>query len=825
MKDCVLENKISVDIDNKILMTHTENIILQEKFDASKLAYIIDHEEKYKQQMIEAGRYWEDNDYTPWTQLRQYHNTEGIRLVEYEQRNGGRMFVKKAQGLQSLAREFRHTISGDFYNDIDMVNAHPVILQHLCKNNDIKCPMLDEYVSNRENILSAIYPDRCKGKQLILKLTNGGGKADDIKNQWVDKYEAEMIGIHNAFAELNPTDFNQYKNNKNKTWNIKGSYMNILLCRFEHVLLMSIWQFLGKPDNAVLCFDGIMIPKYMEFTLMDIENHIFQNHNINIKLSVKPMDSGLVVPSKKEMWNEKKVTPAVDKDTKIITVLLESPHSDEDYAEAFVKLFDNMKWYNGAIYQFKNRWTRDHDGDSFIYEFLGSTLYNRCRKVLDRLYKDISKAKIHAEISKALCRLRSRSGRAGIVESIKPKITTKDDLWDLNPYLLGFNNGVYDLKTHVFRDGQLDDYVSFTTGYDYAPHNAAEIQQLLPFINQILPDSAVKDYLLKALSTGLYGKTIQQFFVLTGEGSNGKDTLISKLFAKTLGTDYYYNADNTIITEKRKGGGPNVGVASMNKKRFVLYSEPSKNSTLQGGIIKELTGCDSINARGLYSNDTVTHLKSTSFCLCNDIPQIDHIDGGVARRLRVIPFDSLFKTEDEIKTYKNTDNIFPINAYYDSDEFRNKFKLTLFHLLIGYFKVFQDEGYIMKHEPQRIKNLSAGYLEDCDDFIGWFKDNYEKANADEYLKIKDVFNEFKISTYYANLNKKDKRSNNKSRFVEKIRKHPMLRGHYVDRYQPYTNGGRLCIRNVLTGFKIKRGEPDENHADIIDEAVGMGFVR
>ena len=38
---------------------------------------------------------------------------------------------------------------------------------------------------------------------------------------------------------------------------------------------------------------------------------------------------------------------------------------------------------------------------------------------------------------------------------------------DANPNLIGFNDGVYDLRTAVFRPARPDDYVSRTVGYDF----------------------------------------------------------------------------------------------------------------------------------------------------------------------------------------------------------------------------------------------------------------------------------------------------------------------------------------------------------------------
>jgi P4 family phage/plasmid primase-like protien len=812
------ENNNEINIPEfKMPVEKIDELKLIERCDVKKLAYLIDNSAIIKEELVKTNRWWEEGDRTPISLLRAYYHklSNGQCEVKYSQRSSGRLYAEKALSLQSLPREFRHTIAGDFYNDLDMVNAHPVILQHLCQLNDIKCPKLDQYVAHRDIILNQL-GNRDSAKQFILKLTNGGGKSKEIKDKWLDEYGQEMSRIHSKFAESNPDDFNLSKKNrilKGKNYNHEASYMNILLCRYENALLMSLVKYLGNPREAVLCFDGIMIPKHVNIDIKTMEQHLLRQFGIKMSLKIKEMDSGFDIPDPNQVQG--KLNPHILK-------LLRSPHTDEDYAECFVKLYDNLKWYNQKIYQFspkKHRWVSDDD--SLIYEFLGKRMYTDLRKVLDIEYHSIEKAKQHAEIAKSMLRLRNRSGRSGIVESIKPKISIKQDIWDSNPDLIGFENGVYDLKQHKFRDGVPEDFVSFSVGYDYTPRDEKEIAELTPFINQILSDPQVRDYLLKALSTALWGKTIQKFFILTGEGSNGKDTLISKLFAKTLGDDYFYDADNIIITDKRRGGGPNVGLAKMHKKRFVLFSEPDRKSTLQGGIIKQFTGADRINARDLYSSNTITLLQLTTFCLCNDIPEVDHIDGGVARRLEVIPFDSLFKTPEEILGYQNTDNIYEINSYYDSDEFRDRHKMTLFHILLDYLKVFQSEGLVMRNAPQRVKDLSSGYLEDCDDFLGWFKEEYQRGDSGSYIQISKIYENFRFSTYYMNLNKKDRRQNNKSRFIERIRRHPSLRGYFKEIHQFRENGTKKCVRSVLVGYKVKQASGDEP----LDQDVEGAFKR
>lgn len=40
---------------------------------------------------------------------------------------------------------------------------------------------------------------------------------------------------------------------------------------------------------------------------------------------------------------------------------------------------------------------------------------------------------------------------------------------DVNPYLIGFDNGIYDINDMVFREGNPSDHVSLTTKYEYKP--------------------------------------------------------------------------------------------------------------------------------------------------------------------------------------------------------------------------------------------------------------------------------------------------------------------------------------------------------------------
>ena len=87
--------------------------------------------------------------------------------------------------------------------DIDIVNAHPVVFNYLCKKNNVDCNILKNYIENRELILSSISENRKSVKELFLSILNGGFKdiySDNKQtNNYLKLFENEIIRIQNYF--------------------------------------------------------------------------------------------------------------------------------------------------------------------------------------------------------------------------------------------------------------------------------------------------------------------------------------------------------------------------------------------------------------------------------------------------------------------------------------------------------------------------------------------------------------------------------------------------------------------------------------------------
>lgn len=282
-----------------------------EYFNADKLSHIIDNKESFINKMKEY-----DAKHASDEEIRDYEGTftrfekylrkatcpQGKAIVRYHQSNNrGRFFANGGLSLQSICKQVRHTISAEFYNDIDISNAHPTLLVELCQRskllkNKYKC--LRDFVDNREKYYGALNCDRDAAKTKYLKVMNGGVCTDE-KAELFNDFAKEIDAIHTHLIEKNKEDYDdhcQRLKKSGKDYNFKGSYVNILLCELENEVLMHIFDFYGKPANSVLCFDGIMLPKSVDPKLDECSEYIEAKTGIALKLAVKPMDMAFDLP-------------------------------------------------------------------------------------------------------------------------------------------------------------------------------------------------------------------------------------------------------------------------------------------------------------------------------------------------------------------------------------------------------------------------------------------------------------------------------------------------------------------------------------------------
>jgi P4 family phage/plasmid primase-like protien len=228
---------------------------------------------------------------------------------------------------------------------------------------------------------------------------------------------------------------------------------------------------------------------------------------------------------------------------------------------------------------------------------------------------------------------------------------------DTNKYLMCFNNGVVDFANKIFREGYPEDYITKSTKINYIStdefirDNNKEyretLDQLNEFMNKLFPIPDLNKYMWDHLSSCLIGANKNQTFnVYHGSGSNGK-SMLADLMSATLG-EYKGTVPITLVTDSRgKIGGTSDEVLKLKGVRYAVMQEPSKGVKLNEGIMKELTGGDPLQARGLYSESEIFDPQFSLVVCTNNLFDIESNDDGTWRRIRKCDFMSKFVDDGE----------------------------------------------------------------------------------------------------------------------------------------------------------------------------------
>ena len=280
----------------------------------------------------------------------------GERIVTYapsaSAQNRGRYYADKGLSMQSFPRRIRHTLSRTIdgtvlYHDIDMVNAHPVLLSQVCKRNEWNAEHLTRYVCKRDAelqlVMDAYHVDRDAAKELFIRLMYGGrfrswakdnNIADEAPTPFLEHLEKEistimeLIWTHPQFAELrNIVENNSVKDQPTQSHSItkllrknqKASCMSLLLQDIEHKTLMQMESFFAanRYETSVRVFDGLQLVAQNTCLPADLlrqcEAHIFRTIGFHIQLAEKPMNEALDIrtiaavsgPLTEDTWKHK----------------------------------------------------------------------------------------------------------------------------------------------------------------------------------------------------------------------------------------------------------------------------------------------------------------------------------------------------------------------------------------------------------------------------------------------------------------------------------------------------------------------------------------
>lgn len=225
---------------------------------------------------------------------------------------------------------------------------------------------------------------------------------------------------------------------------------------------------------------------------------------------------------------------------------------------------------------------------------------------------------------------------------------------DRDLMLLNVSNGTIDLRTGKLRQHDRADLITKLAPVFFDPqarHPALD-RYLLDLCVEI-PDMA--DFLARCAGYALTGDaSAESVFLIQGPGGNGKTTLLESL-AAVLG-DYSTKMEFSSLCASSRHGGRGAGSASpdivkLRGSRLAYASEGDQSARLDAGIVKLLSGGETITARALYPEPITFPQTFKLWLVSNYDPRCDADDSGLWRRLVKVPFAALRgKPDPTLKT-------------------------------------------------------------------------------------------------------------------------------------------------------------------------------
>jgi P4 family phage/plasmid primase-like protien len=415
-------------------------------------------------------------------------------------------------------------------------------------------------------------------------------------------------------------------------------------------------------------------------------------------------------------------------------------------------------------YIFKNhRWQENDSGTTLrlsISQELRDVFARKATKLMEAMSLlpegDDRITAIQKRFNKAMSiyeRLSKTNDKKNIMQEAKDMFYDKDfvNQLDTNPYLMCFENGVWDFEAKEFRAGRPEDYITKSTRIEYHPiqkgnaKQAKQVDEIRDFMRKLFPVDDLLQYMWEHLASILIGSSGSgdtTFHNYIGIGQNGKSALVN-LLSKCLG-EYKGDVPTTLVTQGRtKVGGVSPEVAELRGLRYAVMNEPTKGEVINEGPLKQLTsgGLDEIQARAPYMPQMVRFIPQFKLVvLANNLMEIKVQDHGTWRRIKVVDFMSLFTAKpavgDKTKPYQYLlDPSIPLKF----DEWKTVFMALLVEI------VLKTDGKVK--DCPRVQASSDAYRASQDVISEFIND---KIVACEGMTLKKTQLNFEFSSWHQN---------------------------------------------------------------------------
>lgn len=414
---------------------------------------------------------------------------------------------------------------------------------------------------------------------------------------------------------------------------------------------------------------------------------------------------------------------------------------------------------NKLWYQFINhKWEQIEEGvflrqkisDVIVQRFTdaGKDLFGRLSQTQDKSEEAMINERIK-QVQKMATNLKSSPYKSNVMKECMEVFYDKrfKEKLDINPNLIAFKNGVYDLNTNTFRPGRPEDFLSKNMPIDYIEYDDDDdkVQEIYTFLEKIFPDKSVRTYFLDTSCNVFVGGNQQKIVIFwTGEGDNGK-SVTQSFFEQMLGKLAIKFNTNVVTGKKPSAGAAHADLARAGGGvRWAVLEEPNADEMINIGILKLLSGNDSFYARDLFEKGKDGREIKSMFKLifiANKPPKIKYADKATWNRIRVIPFESTFCREDNPAPESYAEQL--LQKRFPMDK---KFTMKIPNLVSAFAWVLMQHRIKIEnkpiYEPEKVRLATSKYQKQNDIYRQFMEERITEEKG-KVLSLTELYSQFK----------------------------------------------------------------------------------
>lgn len=279
---------------------------------------------------------------------------------------------------------------------------------------------------------------------------------------------------------------------------------------------------------------------------------------------------------------------------------------------------------------------------------------------------------------------------------------------DVNFYYIITKNCIVDVRDKKQYDYSKDFFIPTKLNVEYNP-KIKKNEVIDNFMDRVcVGDKEIIDLVYEMIGYSLIATSkYQKSFILYGDGSNGKSTLLDMLI-DLLGD---YNVSSLSFKELNHS----FKLAEITDKLANIGDDISDEYITDSSIFKKLVTGEEITVEKKHEQPYKMRNTATLMFATNNLPNMQDKSSGMVRRLCVIPFNAIITKED-----KDFDP-FIINKI-TTDEAKS---YVLNKALDGLQRVFMNQGFTI---PVAVEELMNDYYREINNVIEYL----------EYIDIKDI---------------------------------------------------------------------------------------